>query len=771
MEMLKSKDSLSAEIQVLKTKLKNSRDQNSVLSDQMQMLQKECKSLLNSISAYEEANHKLSNQVSKLNEKNSHLKKKLRQSITACTDIKRQAEAYISSIQSRFYEQMSRMTTFVNNKKDSEETETTYSFNSLSQLTPFQYDSPAISVSEKENDSSIARHDSEEIIMAYTQEIKDKQIEVLNLNRNLNQKIAELEKTKANLEVAKHSNEEKDKVILNLQQEVKILNDLKSKQSDLDFIFNKQPKFKPQADDYNAQIETLQAKIANQNKKFENYIRTIANLEKQAQLQSIKYSELENINKSLTETSESEKKELLISLETLEFKIAELETLKIQQAKVINDQSSRLSNYKNFDENSSLVVSLRKKIENLEEENKKLVEVTNYIQEHSNHLISSKNNEIKDFQLENSKKIESLVQDLETKNKKIDELNLELSNLLSNDKNNQKPFNTSDWKKIESYLVEEFKQSNPANLLKALKDMSGIVLSLKYFSEEYEEKDYNRLVVKLKTTVSENKLVDIYFDDLNIKGTSLPEKLEALSSLLISLKSGKDPIDNAISASTELLLSDRGSLKQTLTRLIKDYSNNLLSIITKISNSVHKVNERLGNALETFNKQCIPEHPKRISLPNQIQDYEISTVNECSEKDDDSMSEDLESKVEMSAKRIKELTGEINVLRALLDDKQEVIYNCESKIKTLKAELDKKNKDCHQLLTKKAELETEIKTNKEVYEVAEKKKINTINTLENRLNSMKKEYDTLKNSIVAEKDELFDHIIRIEQESKSQTSW
>ena len=47
--MLKSKEGLVAEIQLLRGKLKNSRDQNSVLSDQLLLLQKECKNLLNSI--------------------------------------------------------------------------------------------------------------------------------------------------------------------------------------------------------------------------------------------------------------------------------------------------------------------------------------------------------------------------------------------------------------------------------------------------------------------------------------------------------------------------------------------------------------------------------------------------------------------------------------------------------------------------------------------------------------------------------------------------
>ena len=46
-----------------------------------------------------------------------------------------------------------------------------------------------------------------------------------------------------------------------------------------------------------------------------------------------------------------------------------------------------------------------------------------------------------------------------------------------------------------------------------------------------------------------------------------------------------------------------------------------------------------------------------------------------------------------------------------------------------------------------------------------------IKSLESRINTMKKDYETLKNSIVSEKDELFDHIIRIEQESKNQVAW
>ena len=205
MDLLKSKEGLIEEVKSLRSKLQSSREQNSVLSDQLLLLQKECKNLLNSISGYEETNHKLSSQVARLNEKNIHLKKKLKQAVTACSDIKKQAESYISSIQSRFYEQMSKM----RSSRGGEDTDASCSLSAYNHSSPFKYDSPAISVSERENDSSIARFDSEEIIMAYTQEIRDKQTEISALTKNLETKTLDLENFKMNMKTLRDNFEKR----------------------------------------------------------------------------------------------------------------------------------------------------------------------------------------------------------------------------------------------------------------------------------------------------------------------------------------------------------------------------------------------------------------------------------------------------------------------------------------------------------------------------------------------------------------------------------
>ena len=669
--MLKSKEGLAEEVKSLRSKLQSSRDQNSVLSDQLLLLQKECKNLLNSISGYEESNHKLSTQVARMTEKNSHLKKKLKQAVTACSDIKKQAESYISSIQARFYEQMSRMST----SRREDDTEASYSVSAFNHSSPFKYDSPAISVSERENDSSIARYDSEEIILAYTQEIRDKQTEISALTKSLENKTLDLENFKMNMRTLRDNFDkriaEKEKTVSQLQQEVRILHEEINN-------YKKEGKTRQAeggAEEYIGQIEGLQNKLAGQAKKFENYIRTIANLEKQVQLQMVRVSELETSVKSSNDSIsflEGEKKELSSALSAAEKRVNELESLKIQQAKVINDQSAKLASNRNLDEPTAIQV-LKRSIEELEEDNKKLIEANTFIQNYADTTKRSKDAEIAVLKVELSK-----LQELDSPH---------LNKSLSDDKENR-------YKDLIMFTIQSLGESDPVLLLQKVK-----------------------------------KLTSAYKDS--------PEDLK-----------------------TEILV------------LFKEFSNKNMSLITRISNSVHKVNEHLEKFVKKLNsKLSIQEFRDKLTV-NQIRSYEITTVNECSEKEDESFEEDsLDIKLEQSARRIKELNNEISMFKDLLEQKDDLIHDLELKSDRLRNEKEKRIKENNDLHIRVAEVENELKTSKELFELADKKKTAMINTLENRISSLRKEMEVQKTAVSSEKEELFDHIIRIEQESKTQSSW
>ena len=680
MDLLKSKEGLVEDVKSLRSKLQSSREQNSVLSDQLLLLQKECKNLLNSISGYEETNHKLSSQVARLNEKNIHLKKKLKQAVTACSDIKKQAESYISSIQSRFYEQMSKM----RSSRGGEDTEASCSLSAYNHSSPFKYDSPAISVSERENDSSIARFDSEEIIMAYTQEIRDKQTEILALTKTLETKTIDLENFKMNMKTLRDNFEkrmaEKDRNIAGLQQEVRVLHEeignlRKEGRSSASFEERDSSLSKSIGDDYLAQVEVLQTKLASQAKKFENYIRTIANLEKQVQLQMVRASELEMSLKSANDDcaeAEQQRKELAGALAAAESRIAELESLKIQQAKVINDQSSRLAASKPADE-SSAVTLLKRSIESLEDDNKKLIEANTYIQSYADSIKKAKDSEILSLKLDLAK-----LQDSDAPSAR----------------NSYSESQEQPYKDLILFIIQSFGESEP-----------------------------QLLIHKLRSTLS----------------------------------SQQEPAQD---------------LRHELSSVFKEFSNKNLTLVAKISNAVQKVNERLGEFIQKLSSQLSSQAFKAKFVVNQIRSYEITTVNECSEKEDESFEEDsLEIKLEQSARRIKELNSELNMLKDLIDQKDDLIHDLELKSDRFRIDKDKRQKENNELHVKVAELENELRTNKEVFDIADKKKTAMISTLENRINSMKKDLEVQKTSIIAEKEELFDHIIRIEQESKTQTSW
>lgn len=664
----------------MRSKLQSSREQNSVLSDQLLLLQKECKNLLNSISGYEETNHKLSSQVARLNEKNIHLKKKLKQAVTACADIKKQAESYISSIQSRFYEQMSRMRI----SRNSEETEANYSLSSFNHLNQFKYDSPAISVSERENDSSIARFDSEEIIMAYTQEIRDKQTEISALTKNLETKTLDLENFKMNMKTLRDNFEkriaEKERNIAALQQELRVLHDeitnlRKEGRNSSSFEDKDSTLSRSISDDYLTQVEVLQTKLSSQAKKFENYIRTIANLEKQVQMQMARVSELEMNLKVAGESNaemERERMQVAEALASAETRIAELESLKIQQAKVINDQSCRLTSQKPQDESSTITI-LKRSIEGLEDDNQKLIEANNYIQNYADSIKKSKDSEILSLKLELSK----------------------------------------------------------------LQDPSSPSLS------------------KSHSDSRENPYKDLIFFIIQSFGESEPQILKSKLQILLSRQ--QEPSQD---------------LKHEISSIFKEFSNKNLTLIAKISNAMQKVNERLGDFIQKLSSQISSQAFKEKFVVNQIRSYEITTVNECSEKEDESFEEDsLEIKLEQSARRIKELNSELSMLKDLIEQKDDLIHDLGLKSDRFRIDKDKRQKENNELHMKLAELENEVRTSRELFDITEKKKNAMINTLENRISSMRKDIEVQKGAFIAEKEELFDHIIRIEQESKTQTSW
>lgn len=745
--MQKSKEGLASEIQVLKNKLKNSRDQNSVLSDQLLLLQKECKNLLNSISMYEESSHRQASQISRLSEKNSQLKKKLRQSIAACSDIKKQAENYISSIQARFYEQMSRFNTFVNNKKDSEEIETSYSFNSLQAGSHFTCDSPAISVSERENDSMIT--DSDEIIMAYTQEIKEKQTEISLLNRNLEQKALDYESIKGTFLGLKENYErklnDKEKTVANLQQEIMILNEELALHNKLHegLTEGKQGEKTGKGEDYCAQIEILQGKVTSQARKLDNYIRTIANLEKQAQLQMVKYSELENSSKAASENFEyleNEKHQLLAVIEQAENRISELEMLKIQQAKVINEQSAKISMSKVPEEQTAAVQFLKEKVENLEEDNKKLLEANSFIQNYAEQLKITDSLTISKVQKELERTKEDFEEILTEKEREIRVLTGSIE----------------ECEKFHQYLFEEFKENSLSGVLEKLKDLNPSIIVLNCICEELSESNFTDAIDRLKNIISEKVLIDTYLTEFSVPGETIPSKLAALSQLFNS--------------KPDFSLPKSSEIKEFITRVLKNYSSNTLSLITKISNSTHRLNGKIMNLMEKLKNKPVSGHIVSHFIESQIKDYEITTVNECSELDD-SLSEDLDLKVEMSARRIQELLEEINLLKEKLENKDEFLHSLMGKTENLQKDKERKVKECSQLEVRIAELENEMKTSQERFEIADKKRTSTIFSLESRITAMKKDYEALKSSIVSEKDELFDHIIRIEQEGKTQITW
>ena len=329
---------------------------------------------------------------------------------------------------------------------------------------------------------------------------------------------------------------------------------------------------------------------------------------------------------------------------------------------------------------------------------------------------------------------------------------------------------------IQDYLHEEFKDINPLTLIQKLKDMNSAIFDLKVICEEYEENDYSELSSKIKNIAAEHKQITLFFDEFPMPGTNLSEKLGFLSHLIKNSSNlyNSELTSRSSSKDNPFFSDESGSnIADSLQKILKNVSSNILSLITKISHAVQQNNEKLRNLMQRCMKspKFINKEYNHKELGNQLRDYEISTVKECSEKDDDSFTDDLELKVELSAKRIKELNDEIHYLKLNFDKKEEKVHSLEKKIEGLKLEKDKKTKENASLQQKISELENEIKTSKEQFEISDKKKSNQIFALESRISGLKKEYDSLKSSIVSEKDELFDHIIRIEQESKNQIVW
>ena len=484
-------------------------------------------------------------------------------------------------------------------------------------------------------------------------------------------------------------------------------------------------------DCYKSQIQILELKIFNQNKKFENYRKTVGCLEKQLQTTLAKCSELEGEVANCQQRSksfENENLSLKTLLKTFETRITELEKLKVTQAMIINEQSLKNKNSMNEPGLKQDFIILNHKFKELNQENAVLKSINRSL---TDKIISIANDhKALETQSENkdSKEVHHELQETLFFDLSINEN--PLTKTLPINKNSEKNFKNEKNQLIENeifyYISKELKESDHFLIKKKLSDIFLIYHKLQSnFKEFTKEKIVSILefLTKLENFFEGSDLNEIFLKIQNSHNFS---------------KSGVNSLEKII--------------KEKICYNIKLFFEKNISIIVSIHDLFFALNNRLMKITDTL-----------YNLP--LVDSKRAGIDEI--KKNCKKTENFESEDDSSAFQdyYKNLALEIHNLNSKVDEKDKLVSK-------LLNEIEHKTLEIEKLTTEKIELlnKQELKKLQEIHDLATKTSTNTIFCLEEKLQTLESDYEAYKSSINNEKDQLFDHMIMAEKESDIQLS-
>ena len=543
----------------------------------------------------------------------------------------------------------------------------------------------------------------------YKKRIKDQENTIEYLEKELQATSDNLQKLSAGIILTKTSFRNEDEDV----QQLKLYNDC-----------------------YKSQIQILELKIFNQNKKFENYRKTVGCLEKQLQTTLAKCSELEGEVANCqqrSKTFENENLSLKTLLKTFETRITELEKLKVTQAMIINEQSLKNKNSMNEPGLKQDFIILNHKFKELNQENAVLKSINRSL---TDKIISIANDhKALETQSENkdSKEVHHELQETLFFDLSINEN--PLTKTLPINKNSEKNFKNEKNQLIENeifyYISKELKESDHFLIKKKLSDIFLIYHKLQSnFKEFTKEKIVSILefLTKLENFFEGSDLNEIFLKIQNSHNFS---------------KSGVNSLEKII--------------KEKICYNIKLFFEKNISIIVSIHDLFFALNNRLMKITDTL-----------YNLP--LVDSKRAGIDEI--KKNCKKTENFESEDDSSAFQdyYKNLALEIHNLKSKVDEKDKLVSKLLNEIEHKTLEIEKLTTEKIELLNKQEFSKQELKKLQEIHDLATKTSTNTIFCLEEKLQTLESDYEAYKSSINNEKDQLFDHMIMAEKESDIQLS-
>ena len=543
----------------------------------------------------------------------------------------------------------------------------------------------------------------------YKKRIKDQENTIEYLEKELQATSDNLQKLSAGIILTKTSFRNEDEDV----QQLKLYNDC-----------------------YKSQIQILELKIFNQNKKFENYRKTVGCLEKQLQTTLAKCSELEGEVANCqqrSKTFENENISLKTLLKTFETRITELEKLKVTQAMIINEQSLKNKNSMNEPGLKQDFIILNHKFKELNQENAVLKSINRSL---TDKIISIANDhKALETQSENkdSKEVHHELQETLFFDLSINEN--PLTKTLPINKNSEKNFKNEKNQLIENeifyYISKELKESDHFLIKKKLSDIFLIYHKLQSnFKEFTKEKIVSILefLTKLENFFEGSDLNEIFLKIQNSHNFS---------------KSGVNSLEKII--------------KEKICYNIKLFFEKNISIIVSIHDLFFALNNRLMKITDTL-----------YNLP--LVDSKRAGIDEI--KKNCKKTENFESEDDSSAFQdyYKNLALEIHNLKSKVDEKDKLVSKLLNEIEHKTLEIEKLTTEKIELLNKQEFSKQELKKLQEIHDLATKTSTNTIFCLEEKLQTLESDYEAYKSSINNEKDQLFDHMIMAEKESDIQLS-
>lgn len=495
--------------------------------------------------------------------------------------------------------------------------------------------------------------------------------------------------------------------------------------------------------------------IDNKNQEIANLENKLKELNENNLMSDQDSNKFENKIGELTQQIEKLKKELndLITTNSNNSESKELE---------IKSLKNELNQYKEINNMNQQDISKDNKIEILNNKIKELNDLlllSNYnlqkeqeLNKELKNLVTTNENKFNELNKKNTANI-SLINDLQK-----EKINLnKIITKLQNEKNKlDNRLNMQQYQTINNSLS---KQEKITELNNSKEIFNKTIIELETLNTKYKESiEYLKLEIQKQKELNENQ--ELVFEEkltkLNETFTNKFNQLKLEKDKLIEERDNNEVLKNNLSFELSKLTQSCKKEKDKLQQIIKnlnkfDIKNNNNNLLNKTIIDLQKINEDYDKEIKELKEKIIGFELMQLNLNNKIKSLNDNVIN-------------LQNNNILSDQEIKKVNKELNLIKDVLKDKENVIQNLEEtnnnnkliqveliNAKQLITELEQKLVKCEQ--TKKSEFEKELE--------------NIQNTLNAKYNTLQNAYDLYKVTNTNEINQLMElNKISVEEKTK-----